>query len=436
MDFNNEKYSMGSIPTYWYCPHCKKWYVWENGYILQEEWAVNLCPEGHYGVAFRFHNNYFFQVAVIRYKGNEPSLVGTGLFSKRYANDLINKYNGHFIGRLEKPESNSENERECTFGLSYKIREYPCTDMHFDILHSKFNFVKKLLEAKDKEKDQNEGGEDVKEKAKEINKDKRTKREEEKKMDFFGKQYGANTDPDIASTIMGIAVRNDDDSWRIYDKDKKAIIDIGNIDINSLPICIVPSTKIAVGDLLKDDDENYVFVTGIKPDRVETLDAATGGFKEVMPINNIFGFKCYTKVVAMAGILGIDNKGFDLEKFFMMSSMTHGNGQMALLMLLANKEGKEMDSDLLLMMVAMSGMGMQNADEEDGCGRSGNNNSQMNMMLPIMLACKEGSDDMIKMMATMQFMGSNAANNPVISYIMLDKIMGRKKEIPEKTQAE
>ena len=64
-------------------------------------------------------------------------------------------------------------------------------------------------------------------------------------------EFGPNKDENIASTLMGIAVKNGD-SWRIYDKEKKVITDIGDMQLGNFPIFILPTTKLSEGDLIRD----------------------------------------------------------------------------------------------------------------------------------------------------------------------------------------
>ena len=67
-------------------------------------------------------------------------------------------------------------------------------------------------------------------------------------------EFGPNKDENIASTLMGVAVKNGD-SWRIYDKKTKQITDIGDMQLGNLPIFILPTTKLSEGDLIKDAGE-------------------------------------------------------------------------------------------------------------------------------------------------------------------------------------
>lgn len=126
---------------------------------------------------------------------------------------------------------------------------------------------------------------------------KKLKVEEKNKGNIFNlsMEMGPNTDENIASTIMGIAIKNGE-NWRIYDKESKEIIDIGNMPIESLPICIIPTVELKEGDLIKDGGE-YYFVLKVNKRFTKTLCARTGEIKNIIPIKNILGVSCYSKVI-------------------------------------------------------------------------------------------------------------------------------------------
>ena len=115
-----------------------------------------------------------------------------------------------------------------------------------------------------------------------------------------------------------------------------------------------------------------------------------GEMKTVIPIKNVLGFSCYSKVIALSDSINMGGD-FDVEKLAIMSTM---------------------------------------------CGQPSQNNNQMNQLLPLMLFKDklDGDDDMMKMMLMSSMMGGNMAgnNNPVISYLILDMFMGKKKD--EKAQ--
>ena len=243
-------------------------------------------------------------------------------------------------------------------------------------------------------------------------------------------EFGPNKDENIASTLMGVAVKNGD-SWRIYDKKTKQITDIGDMQLGNLPIFILPTTKLSEGDLIKDAGE-YYFVMKVAAGSTQTLCAKTGEMKTVIPIKNVLGFSCYSKVIALSDSINMGGD-FDVEKLAIMSTMcgqpSQNNNQMNQLLPLMLFKDKLGDDDDMMKMMLMSSM--MSAPAEDG-----DQNATMNQLLPLMLFKDKlgGDDDMMKMMLMSSMMGGNIAgnNNPVMSYLMLDMFMGKKKD--EKAQ--
>ena len=247
-------------------------------------------------------------------------------------------------------------------------------------------------------------------------------------------EFGPNKDENIASTLMGVAVKNGD-SWRIYDKKTKQITDIGDMQLGNLPIFILPTTKLSEGDLIKDAGE-YYFVMKVAAGSTQTLCAKTGEMKTVIPIKNILGFSCYSKVIALSDSINMGGD-FDVEKLAIMSTMcgqpSQNNNQMNQLLPLMLFKDKLGDDDDMMKMMLMSSM--MSAPAEDG-----DQNATMNQLLPLMLFKDKlgGDDDMMKMMLMSSMMGGNmiGANNPVMGYLMLDMFDKKKdKKAQQPTQA-
>ena len=238
-------------------------------------------------------------------------------------------------------------------------------------------------------------------------------------------EFGPNKDESIASTLMGVAVKNGD-SWRIYDKNKKEITDVGDMQLGNLPIFILPTTKLNEGDLIKDAGE-YYFVMKVAKGSTQTMCAKTGEMKTVIPIKNVLGFSCYSKVIALSDSINMGDD-FDVEKLAIMSAMCgqtgEDGGQMnQLLPLMFFQYELGGDDDMMKMMLMTS---MMSAPAEGG-----DQNATMNLLLPLMLLKEKdgGDDDMVKMVLMSSMMGGNmAGNNPVMGYMMLDRLMGKKKE--------
>lgn len=239
-------------------------------------------------------------------------------------------------------------------------------------------------------------------------------------------EFGPNKDENIASTFMGVAVKNGD-NWRIYDKKKKEITDVGDIQLGNLPIFILPTTKLNEGDLIKDAGE-YYFVIKVAKGSTQTLCAKTGEVKTVIPIKNVLGFSCYSKVIALSDSINMGDD-FDVEKLAIMSAMCGQSGedggqmnQLLPLMLFKDKLSGNDDMMKVLLMTSMMSVPAEGGDQ----------NGTMNQLLPLMLLKENdcGDDDMMKMVLLSSAMGGNMAgnNNPVMSYLMLDMLMGKKKD--------
>ena len=232
-------------------------------------------------------------------------------------------------------------------------------------------------------------------------------------------EFGPSKDESIASTLMGVAVKNGD-SWRIYDKKKKEITDIGDLQLGNLPIFILPTTKLSEGDLIKDAGE-YYFVIKVEAGKTQTLCAKSGEMKTVIPIKNVLGFSCYSKVIALSDSLNLGDD-FDVEKLAIMSAMcgqsgNNGNQMNQLLPLMLFKD-KFNTGDDTMKLVLMSSMMNPTAD-----------GGQMNQLLPLMFLkdADGGNDDTMKLLLMSSMMGNaDGNNNPMMTYLMFEMFMGKK----------
>lgn len=233
-------------------------------------------------------------------------------------------------------------------------------------------------------------------------------------------EFGPNKDENIASTLMGVAVKNGE-NWRIYDKKKKSITDVGNIQIGNLPIFIMPALELEEGDLIKEEGE-YYFVTNFNNGETETLSAKTGEIKRVIPIKNILGFSFYSKVITLNDELDI-NEELDTETLLLMSSMMSSTGanenqmnQMLPFIMLKDKIGKK--DNMMKMLLMSSMMSSTYADE-----------NQMNQMLPFLMLKEDigEKDDIMKMLLVSSMAGSgDISTNPMTTYLLLDTFKGDK----------
>lgn len=420
-------------PKRYLCPFCGEWHDWEDadelGYYDSPSYKAELGCErqlssiNHREMHIYFSDGYCYYRTIptctrggldiddkipiedIVESSKEPRVTFDVPFTAyrtvgRFECSDCNGRNSCLICKLGD-ENNSQHMR-ITFGFEFDQEDY-------EKFSKEAFFARKEKELQEHEQDINCKEKELQEREQDINRKERALKEredavgskeqvsqrlqvKENKEDTtmannifnMNMEFGSNKDENIASTLMGVAVKNGD-SWRIYDKKKKEITDVGDMQLGNLPVFILPTTKLSEGDLIKDGGE-YYFVTKVATSKTptQTLSARTGEMKSVVPIKNVLGFSCYSKVITLSDSLNI-GEDFDVEKLAIMSEM---------------------------------------------CGQTGENGSQMNQLLPLMLFKDKlsGDDDMIKLLLMSSMMSGNMAssNNPLMGYLMLDSFTGKK----------
>ena len=401
------------IPKRFLCPYCGKWHEWgeknELSYYDSECYQAmfectempNGCNHGQYRIYF-YDGYCFYQTEALCGK-SEQNMKGCIPISDliESANKPIVTFDVEFTSRNEVGKSYCSTCRCCSKCLCAKLGDEG-DNRHMAI---KFGF----------EFDQSDYFKWAKPSQ---------KKEETTMSNIFNMsiECGPNKDPNIASTLMGVAVKNGD-SWRIYDKQKKEIIDVGDMQLGNLPIFILPTTSLSEGDLIKDEGE-YYFVHKIKSESTQTLCAKTGEMRKVVPIKNILGVSCYSKVVTFSDSLNIAND-FDVKELAIMSAMCgqsgEGSSQMNQLLPLIFFKDKLGEEDDMMKMAIMSAM----------CGQSGEEGGQMNQLLPLIIfKDKFGEEDDTMKMAIMASMmgGGMAGSNPLMGYLMLDSLKSKNED--------
>lgn len=122
------------------------------------------------------------------------------------------------------------------------------------------------------------------------------------KKNFFGMnfEYGRSRDVNLASTLMGVAVRNSaSGNWYVFDSANNTRKNLANLKMGNFPIFLLPVTQLAVGDLTKIDGQ-YYYVQEKKPNNSMVLVSAADGFvREMIPEQGLIpGMSIQTKVVA------------------------------------------------------------------------------------------------------------------------------------------
>ena len=444
-------------PRRFLCPYCGEWHKWnkehELGYYDSENYKARFecsnvpsgCNEGDYRIYFYDGYCYYstkrmcgratqsiegkIPISSIIESTDKPTVTFEVPFTSR--ND---------VGRYECSECRFKNECICVKLGDEGDNRHMTITFGFEFEQSDYNKFAQVaaLARKEKELQEREQAIDSKERALKEREDAVVSKEQvsqrpqvkENKEDTtmannifnMNMEFGPNKDENIASTLMGVVVKNGD-SWRIYDKKKKEITDVGDMQLGNFPIFILPTTQLSEGDLIKDAGE-YYFVTKVATPKTptQTLSARTGEMKSVVPIKNVLGFSCYSKVIALSDSLNMGDD-FDVEKLAIMSAVCGQTGetggqmnQLLPLMLFKDKLGGDDDTMKLLLMSSMM------TSEDDG--------GQMNQLLPLMLFKDKlgGDDDTMKLLLMSSMMGGNMAgsNNPLMSYLMLDAFMGKK----------
>ena len=452
-----ERKLLNLTPKRYLCPYCGEWHEWskchELGYYdssrYTAEFSCDECP-GHSSIgnySIYFSDDYLYYSTDRICDKAKQAIEGKIPISSIVESSELPRvtFDVDFTAANEVgsyPCSNCVFKRQCNvcrLGTQGDGRHMKIT-FGFEFDQSDYNSIVKaaILARKEKELQEREHAIDSKERSLKERKDAVTSKEQvsqqplvkENKEDTTmannifntNMEFGPNKDENIASTLMGVAVNNGD-SWRIYDKKKNEITDVGDMQLGNLPIFILPTTRLSEGDLIKDAGE-YYFVTKVATSKTptQTLSVRTGEMKRVVPIKNVLGFSCYSKVIALSDSLNMGDN-FDVEKLAIMSAMcgqTGENGgqmnQLLPLMLFKDKLGGDDDTMKLLLMSSMM------TSEDDG--------GQMNQLLPLMLFKDKlgGDDDTMKLVLMSSMMGGNMAgsNNPLMSYLMLDAFMGKK----------
>lgn len=432
------------IPKRYLCPFCGEWHDWELSHKLSyydaSVFRAKLgCERQLLGCNDREMQIYFSD-GYCYYRTIPTCSIGNlNLNNKIPIEDIVESseeprvtfavpFTAYSDVGSRSECSECDNRDRC---LMYKLGdENNSRRMHitfgFEFEQSDYNSIAKtaILAHKEKELQEREQAINSKEQVSQRPQVKENKEDTTMANNIFNMnmEFGPNKDENIASTLMGVAVKNGD-SWRIYDKKKKEITDVGDMQLGNLPIFILPTTKLSEGDLIKDAGD-YYFVTKVATAKAptQTLSARTGEMKSVVPIKNVLGFSCYSKVIALSDSLNMGDD-FDVEKLAIMSAMCGQTGenvgqmnQLLPLMLFKDKLGGDDDTMKLLLMSSMM------TSEDDG--------GQMNQMLPLMLFKDKlgGDNDTMKLLLMTSMMGGNMAgsNNPLMSYLMLDAFMGKK----------
>lgn len=135
-------------------------------------------------------------------------------------------------------------------------------------------------------------------------------------------KFGIVDDPNIAATALGICFKNEAGNWINFNKETRQRTDMGNLQLGNLPLYMIPSTYVEIGDSILYEEEYYYVMDTSNYPKLTLLSVKDGIEKTVYPSKSILGFDFFTKIVALIDadtlLSGDDN---DLGIVLMLSSM-------------------------------------------------------------------------------------------------------------------
>lgn len=244
-----------------------------------------------------------------------------------------------------------------------------------------------------------------------------------KKLFGMNFELGMSKDRNIASTLMGVAVRNpEDDNWYVFDSIKHTRTNIAGMKMGDFPVFLLPTKTLVVGDLTKMDGK-YYYVQALDKNYITLLGAADGVVRQILPSESIIpGLNLFTKVVAFDTKTLIDpnskeNVSGNILAAMCMMQWSNGNGSE---FSLDNIDDNSFNGLGQLLPVLMATGGVNGLGNIFGTADGG-----LNIPMLMMMGSGNGSDeinDMMQMMLISQMLGGNTGSNPMSS--MLDSLTG------------
>lgn len=244
-----------------------------------------------------------------------------------------------------------------------------------------------------------------------------------KKLFGMNFELGMSKDRNIASTLMGVAVRNpENNNWYVFDPVKHTRTNIAGMKMGDFPVFLLPTRTLAVGDLTKMDGK-YYYVQSVDQNYITMLGAEDGVVRQILPSESIIpGMNLFTKVVA-----------FDTKTLIDPNSKENVSGNILAAMCMmqwSNDNGSEFSLDNIddnsfnglgqLLPVLMATGGANGLSNMFGTADGG-----INLPLLMMMGSGNGSDeanDMVQMVLISQMLGGNTGSNSIGSVI--DSITG------------
>lgn len=228
-------------------------------------------------------------------------------------------------------------------------------------------------------------------------------------------EFGISKDTNIASTLMGVAVRNrETGAWYTFDQNTNTRTNIANIKMGNFPVFLLPAKNLEVGDLIKQSGKYYYVKSVNATNTITLLSAEDGVVQEMLPEKSIIpGLNLFTKVVA-----------FDAKSLTDAGSNQNMGSNVLAAMCMMQWSGSNNNADFSLDNIdddSFNGLGsclpMLMAMNGTTLGDGMFNNADGSLNLPMLMAMGSSSSDsdsngMMQMLVLGQLLGGN--NNSLL----------------------
>ena len=232
-----------------------------------------------------------------------------------------------------------------------------------------------------------------------------------KNSKFFGMnfEFGLSKDRNIASTMMGLAVKNTkNNNWYVFDPATNTRKNIANLKFGSFPVMLLPASQYVVGHLYKKDGEYYYAQSVNANGTVTLLHAANGDMVEHLPETSLIpGMNFITEVIAFDSntLMNADSKenvGGNLMAAMLMMNWSKGDGAEFSLEDLSDESFNGMGAFMPMLLMSKGGNFGNMFTNPDG---------SPNIMAMMALGSGEGEgNEMMQMMLLSQLIGGGASS--------------------------
>ena len=228
---------------------------------------------------------------------------------------------------------------------------------------------------------------------------------------FFGInfEFGLSKDSNIASTLMGMAVKNPQNgNWYVFDPERNTRKNLANVKLGNFPVMLLPTQQYVVGHLYKEYGQ-YYYVKSLNPNGTVTLISAIDGIiREQLPEESLIpGMNFHTEVIAfdaknLMNGNSKENIGGNLFAAMLMMNWSKGDGAEFSLDNINDESFNGLGQYLPLVLMSQNGHLGNMFTNPDGTPNI--------VMLMALGSGDSDNNDMMQMMVLSQLLGGG--NNP------------------------